>query len=145
AQGLDLLIVTTPENINYLSGYAGWSFYTPQALLVLPELAEPILVVREMDVACARFTAFLSEESLVGYPESFIGGERHPMEFISKLIQQRAPRARRAGIEPAGSFFTVQSYQHLLSGLPNCELVDSAGLINWLRTVKSAAEILVIR
>jgi Xaa-Pro dipeptidase len=144
-QGLDLLFVTTPENINYLCGYAAWSFYTPQALIVTAGSGEPLLVVREMDVACARFTAFLSEASLIGYPESFIGGERHPMEYIVQLISDRAPSIRRVGIEPAGSFFTVQSYEKLKAGLPACEFVDSAGLVNWLRTIKSDAEIGVMR
>lgn len=144
-QGIDLLLVTTPENINYLSGYAGWSFYTPQALIVMAGAGEPLLVVREMDVACARFTAFLGEECLVGYPESFIGGERHPMEYIAQLISGRAPALRRMGIEPAGCFFSVQSFEKLRAGLSGCEFVDSAGLVNWLRTIKSDAEIAVMR
>ena len=144
-QGLDLLLVTTPENINYLCGYAGWSFYTPQALLVTAGPGEPLLAVREMDVACARFTAFLDEDSLIGYPETYIGGARHPMEFVAKLILQRASSARRVGIEPAGSFFTVQSYETLRAELPACTFVDSAGLVNWLRTTKSEAEIAVMR
>lgn len=32
--GVDVLVVTEPNNIYYLSGYDAWSFYTPQALLV---------------------------------------------------------------------------------------------------------------
>ncbi|WP_241358460.1 aminopeptidase P family N-terminal domain-containing protein, partial [Klebsiella pneumoniae] len=30
SQGLDLLVVANPANMNYLCGYDGWSFYVPQ-------------------------------------------------------------------------------------------------------------------
>ena len=34
AAGVELLVITDPANMNYLSGYDAWSFYVPQALLV---------------------------------------------------------------------------------------------------------------
>ena len=33
-QGLDVLIVSDPANMAYLTGYDGWSFYTPQGVAV---------------------------------------------------------------------------------------------------------------
>ena len=32
--GIDVLIVSDPANMNYLTGYDGWSFYVPQAVVV---------------------------------------------------------------------------------------------------------------
>lgn len=144
-QGLETLLVTTPENINYLSGYAGWSFYTSQALIVSPDLAEPLLVVRDMDVACASFTVCPSSALIIGYPEEYIGGEAHPMRFIAHMIEERCGPVRRIGIEPHGCFFPIAACRELAGTLPAAELVDSAGLVNWLRTVKSPAEIAVMR
>jgi ectoine hydrolase len=144
-QGLDLLLVTTPENINYLSGYAGWSFYTSQALVVSPSLPEPLLIVRDMDVACAKFTAYLSADYAIGYPEEYIGGDKHPMRYIARVIQERCGQPRRIGLETHGPFFTVAAHKEITSALPAAEFVDSAGLVNWLRTVKSPAEIAVMR
>jgi ectoine hydrolase len=143
--GLDLLFVTTPENINYLSGYAGWSFYTVQGLIVSLGQEEPILVVREMDVACAHATAFLSAANAIGYPEKYIGGELHPMSFIAEVIAERCGPVRRIGIEPAGCFFPITAYQRLQASFPQAELLDSHGIVNWLRTYKSPAEIAVMR
>lgn len=143
--GLDLLFVTTPENINYLSGYAGWSFYTHQALLVGSSPGEPVLVLRDMDVACANFTAFLSSPNVVGYPEKYIGGKQHPMDFIAGIIEERYGTVRRIGVEPAGCFFPIAAFDRLKAALRGAELIDSAGLVNWLRTVKSPAEIAVMR
>jgi ectoine hydrolase len=142
---LDLLFVTTPENINYLCGYAAWSFYTSQALLLTREPAEPVLVLRDMDVACARFTAFLSADSLVGYPEDYIGGDKHPMSFIARTIDERCGNVRRVGIEPGGFFFPPAAHRELARALPQADLIDAQGLVNWLRTVKSDNEIAVMR
>ena len=34
AADLDVLISTDPANLHYLTGYDGWSFYVPQAVVV---------------------------------------------------------------------------------------------------------------
>jgi ectoine hydrolase len=41
-RGIDTLLAVDPANMNYLTGYDGWSFYTPQVVIVAEELAEPI-------------------------------------------------------------------------------------------------------
>ena len=38
-------------------------------------------------------------------------------------------------------YFTAYSYKKLLDGLPNAKLIDSERLVNWVRVVKSDAEI----
>jgi ectoine hydrolase len=37
ARGIDLLIVTDPSNMAWLTGYDGWSFYVHQGVLVRPD------------------------------------------------------------------------------------------------------------
>ena len=32
--GVDILILSDPSNMNYLTGYDGWSFYVPQGVIV---------------------------------------------------------------------------------------------------------------
>lgn len=143
--GLDLMYVTTPENICYLSGYEGWSFYTTQALLVSPAFEEPILVVRDMDVACARFTVFLQQDNIVGYPERYIGGDKHPIDFITEVIRQRCGKVLRMGVETDGYFFSIDAYRRLATCLSGTALIDSRRIIAWQRTVKSTAEIDMMR
>ena len=41
AAGIDLLIVTDPSNMHWLTGYDGWSFYVHQCVLVPPD-GEPV-------------------------------------------------------------------------------------------------------
>ena len=33
-KGIDILISTDPSNMNYLTGYDGWSFYVPQGIII---------------------------------------------------------------------------------------------------------------
>ncbi|MFU2486672.1 aminopeptidase P family N-terminal domain-containing protein, partial [Thauera sp. WH-1] len=37
ARGIDVLIVTDPTNMYWLTGYDGWSFYVHQCVIVGPE------------------------------------------------------------------------------------------------------------
>ena len=55
ARGLDALIIGDPANINWLTGYDAWSFYTPQIMLV--DLQDgPFWMGRLMDAGSAKFT-----------------------------------------------------------------------------------------
>lgn len=47
-EGIDVLIVSDPANMNYLTGYDGWSFYVPQVVLVALEHSAPIWIGRGM-------------------------------------------------------------------------------------------------
>lgn len=144
--GIDLLLVTVPENINYLCGYAGWSFYTPQALLLHTDAEEPMLVVREMDVACAAVSAFLRAEHQLGYPERYVGTpDLHPMQFIADLIRARGWERFTLGVEKGSAFFTVRSYEILNAALPEARCKDAELLVTWVRIVKSDAEIAIMR
>ena len=71
-KGIDVLICTDPSNMNYLTGYDGWSFYAPQVLIVSLEAEEPIWIGRKQDANGAKITTFLSEENIIGYPEKLI-------------------------------------------------------------------------
>jgi Xaa-Pro aminopeptidase len=146
AAGVDVLLVASPENINYLCGYAGWSFYVPQILAVAMDDEEPTLIVREMDVACAEFSVFLRPEQQIGYPERYIGSESlHPMEFIADHIRARGWHRLRLGVEKDAHFFSVRSFETLQARLPEATFVDADLLVDWVRTVKSDAEMVLMR
>ncbi|MFW6274536.1 MAG: aminopeptidase P family N-terminal domain-containing protein, partial [Spirochaetota bacterium] len=49
AKGIDLLVVSQPANMNYLTGYDGWSFYVHQCVLVSLNQEEPMWLGRGMD------------------------------------------------------------------------------------------------
>jgi ectoine hydrolase len=58
-RGLDLIIVSDPSNMGWLTGYDGWSFYVHQAVLLGLE-GEPVWWGRGMDANGAYRTAFMA-------------------------------------------------------------------------------------
>ena len=67
--GIDVLIVSDPGNMNYLTGYDGWSFYVPQAVVVSIDAEQPVWIGRGMDAAGAKHTTFLKPDHIIGYPD----------------------------------------------------------------------------
>ena len=57
--GLDMLVCQDPANMCYLSGFDGWSFYTPQCLLVHVDEDMPIWFGRPQDAKSALITTIL--------------------------------------------------------------------------------------
>ena len=57
--GFDLIICQDPANMCYLSGFDGWSFYTPQCLLVHVDEDMPIWFGRAQDAKSANITTEL--------------------------------------------------------------------------------------
>jgi len=58
-QGFDLMVCQDPANMYWLTGFDGWSFYTPQAVLV--QIYEPLSYWfgRPQDAPSALFTSVL--------------------------------------------------------------------------------------
>ena len=115
AAGIDVLLISDPCNMNYLTGYDATSYYVHQMVALALDAEEPLWIGRQMDVACARFTTFLQGENLRGYPESYIGvPDRHAMEFVALELKERGWDRGRIGVEMDAHFFTARCYQELL-------------------------------
>ena len=148
-QGLATLLVVDPANIFYLTGYDAWSFYTPQVLFV-PLEGSMFLFLREMDAQGAFRTSWLPEDQIVGYPEQYVHQPHvHPFDWVAQALRRRglvAPAARGCiGLEMDAHFFSPKAYRALVNALPEWTLVDSFELVNWVRSVKSEAEIQYMR
>ncbi len=148
-QGLSGLIVTDPANMFYLTGYNAWSFYTPQ-LLYVPASGPMTLFAREMDAHGAQRTCWLPEEDIVGYPERYVHRPHiHPFDWIAFALRQRwevAPAAHGCiGVEMDSHYYSPRAHRALVHGIPEWTLVDSFELVNWIRAIKSPAEIAIMR
>lgn len=141
AAGVELLVVTDPSNMNWLTGYDGWSFYVPQCVIVPPH-GEPLFFGRGMDAVGARFTAWIGEESIIGYPDDYVmNPAKHPMELLAQILTDRGWGRLRVGVEMDNYWYTARSHAALAAGLPDARLSDTTGLVNWQRAVKSPAEL----
>ncbi len=144
-RGIDVLIVTDPSNMNWLTGYDGWSFYVHQCV-VLGLQDEPVWFGREQDTKGAVRTCFMKPENLIGYPDHYVQStERHPKDYLSARLIDRNWDARTIGVEMDNYWFSAAALQSLQKHLPNARFVDATALVNWQRAVKSAQELSYMR
>ena len=145
-RGIDLLLVASPANQFWLTGYDGWSFYTPQMVALSLQAEEPIWIGRKMDAVGARFTAFLKPENVVPYPDDYVASsERHPIQFVAEEITRRKWDRGTIGVETDDYYYTAKWDALLKQGLANARFVDAFLLVNWCRMRKSPAEIEFMR
>ncbi len=141
AKGLDVLICSDPSNMAWLTGYDGWSFYVHQCVLV-PGSGEPIWYGRGQDANGAKRTAWLGHDNIIGYPDHYVqSNERHPMDLLSGIIEERGWGNASIAVEMDNYWFTAAAYASLVKHLPNARFKDAQGLVNWQRAVKSATEL----
>jgi ectoine hydrolase len=140
--GLDALICSDPANMNYLTGYNGWSFYVHQAVVVLQDLDQPLWFGRGQDANGARITTILPGENILYYADEFVQSTTsHPMQELARNLRDRGLDKGRIGVEADSYYFTARAQDVLRRELPNAEIVDADCLVNWVRAVKSDAEI----
>lgn len=140
--GIEVLVVADPANMNYLTGYDGWSFYVPQVVVVASAAVEPVWIGRGMDVNGARHTTFLQPENIVGYPDQYVQSPvRHPMNFVADEIKRRGWGGKTIGLEMDAYYFSARGYVELKKSLPDAKFADANLLVSWVRVVKSPQEI----
>ena len=141
-KGIELLISQDTNNMNYLTGYDAWSFYYSQCVLVHVDLEEPICFVRAQDAGGAYIKTYLKKENIIVYKEKYIHTwPTHPYDALIDFIKERKWEKSNIGVEMDSHYFTAFCYEKLKHGLPNANIKDSKRLVNWVRLIKSDAEI----
>lgn len=144
SKGLDAMVVGDPSNINWLTGFDAWSFYTPQVMVVAHD-REPLWIGRLMDAKSAFLTTHLKPESVLAWPEHLVHRtDIHPMDWAADNLRKDFD-GKRIGYESDGYYFSPRSLDCLRNGLANARFIDADLLVNWQRAVKSEAEIAVMR
>lgn len=140
-RGLALLIATDPANINYLSGYDGYSFYVHQAVVVTRDQEWPLWLGRAQDVNGALFTSVLPREHLMGYPDEYVHAEdRHPMSYLCARLRERELLNGPIGVDADSFYFTGRALDTLRAEA-GVEVVDVGLMLNWIRSIKTPREI----
>ena len=140
--GMEMLLVMDPANMNYLTGYDGWSFYVHQGIIVALDAQEPFWFGREQDSNGARITSWLPDDLIHGYPDEYVQSRyTHTMRWLAGLLREKGLDKKRFGLEMDGYWFNARMYVTLSEELPGAVLLDGTNLVNWVKTVKSKAEI----
>ena len=99
---IDVLLIQTPENINYLTGYdtIGYSSYL---CLALPVDVDPVLVIREMERGVAMSTTWLTSIATSGDTDD-------PVERTVDALTTRNLLSRRIAMEGSAPFVTPSTW-----------------------------------
>ncbi|TCK99378.1 ectoine hydrolase [Shimia isoporae] len=142
ANDIETLIVADPSNMAWLTGYDGWSFYVPQAVVV-PLSGDPFWWGRPQDKAGAAQTTWLQASHLLDWPEEHVQHpDRHPYEALAKHLRERG-LTRSIAVEKDNYYYSAKAHA-ILEGAFG-PLVDATGLVNWQRAVKSQTELTLMR
>jgi Xaa-Pro dipeptidase len=153
AQDLEVCLISTPENIFYLTGLDHWGYFAPHVLLV-PTEGEMALVTRAMEsmtiahqVQNARFEGHADQETAAEVAVRLLrdrafarGRLARAAEILVEELSVRAQRHARIGIEKWSAGLPFGLAETLMRELPDADWVDVTGLVDALRVVKSPAE-----
>lgn len=143
---IDVLLISDPANMNYLTGYNAWSFYVHQMVIIDLEEEEPIWIGRNMDGIAARAVAWIKEDNIISYDDEYVQNiEKHPMDFIANFLVSLKRDGKNIAVEMDNYWFSAKAYNQLVKGLPNSKFVDANGLVNWIRIIKSETELEMVR
>lgn len=136
ARGVDAMLVTTPENLFYLTGYETqglWYF----AGLVVPAAGEPFMATRHAE------DTVVESDTWVEVSRPFQDNQE-PMAVLADALAEFGLDRKRIGYERTSYFFRAHEQDGLFSRCPNADFVDCSWIVEEGRVVKSAAEIAMI-
>jgi Xaa-Pro dipeptidase len=130
-RGIDVLMVTGPENIFWLTGQQTPGYYTFQALL-LPAEGEAVFVVRALEALNLIAKSHLRQ--IEPYAD-----DADPVRVLVETVQARGWGGKRIAIDERAWFLPIAVYKALLAALG--EVGDGSRLVEAHRAVKSPGEI----
>ncbi len=130
ARGVDLMLVTAPENVFYLTGQQTPGYYAFQCVF-LPVDGEPFCLVRQLEYVNALANTYVSD--VTTYQDNV-----KPAVAVATLLAERGWLGRKVAVDRQSWFLTIAAYDSLVAALG--PLADASGLVESLRAVKSTAE-----
>lgn len=104
-KGLDALLIQSPENITYVSGYETPGYYKYHCLIVGPGF-EPVFVLRRFEELNVPEYSWLTRHVPVDDWES-------PPEITARTLRELKLDRARIGVEEQGWFYTVAEHETL--------------------------------
>lgn len=136
-RGLDVLVVNSPENIYYLSGFITKGYYVFQALVVTLDRA-PALVVRRYELPNIELLSYYKDHAI--WQDTDI-----PVEVLARHLTAGGHGRDVIGIDANSMFLKVADYEALRRALPEARFENASNVLELCRAVKSPQEIAYIR
>lgn len=136
-RGFDAVLITTPENICYLTGFESQGHFSFCALIV-PQEGEPIMVPRKLEDSGVQARTWIS----VSCPYEEV---EDPIDKLRDTLRLYNLAELRIGYEKDCWFFTATQQERLFARIPETSFVDCAGIVEAGRVTKSEPEIEMMR
>ncbi|QDU47329.1 putative peptidase [Symmachiella dynata] len=136
-RGLDAVLITTPENICYLTGFESQGHFSFCALIV-PLEGEPIMVPRRLEDSGVQARTWVS----ISCPYEEV---EDPIQKVRDTLRLYDLSDNRIGFEKDCWFFTAVQQERLFALSHETSFVDCAGIVEAGRLIKSDLEIEMIR
>lgn len=137
ANGLAVVLINSPENMYYLSGYRTTGFHSFVQYLIVGLSAGPILVTRNLELSNAENSLL---EAYHGYRD-----EEDPAVVVLKVLNDMKEDLSRVGVEKGVWWLPVNEYEKICGRLDSGTVRDCTGLVDQVRSVKSDNEIRCMR
>ncbi|MAK32659.1 MAG: creatininase [Acidiferrobacter sp.] len=131
ARGLDLVLLSAPEHVFYLTGLDHWGYFAPHVLIVAAE-GELVLVTRAMEHVAIRNQ--VRNATFIGHSDS----ESAADVVVNHL--KGASSGKTIGLEAASAGLSYAMGQALKQGIDGASWVDITGMLDEMRLVKSTEE-----
>ena len=130
---LNAVMITTPENIFYLTGYQTLGYWYFQCLVV-PIDAPPFMVLRGLEQPNVDARTYISSS----YP--YLDYEE-PISKLKEAFTENELLNEKIGVELHSYFIRNTEFTDIKKTMPEIEWKDVSGIVEDLRVVKSNLEI----
>ncbi len=130
-RGVDIALLSSPENIFYLIGLDHWGYFAPHVLIV-PAEGDMTLITRQMEQVAIR--NMVRNAEFVGHSDS----ESAADVLLRHMAGKTAGKV--AGVEEQSSGLAYGMGAQVKAGLEVGAWKDITGMVDHLRLVKSAEE-----
>lgn len=132
-RGLDALLLTTPENVYYLSGYQTPGYYFFLGLIV-PLKGDPVLVPPPHEESLVAAYSIVEDYRVFRDTED-------PITGVAGVLEGLGLGSASIGVEYESWFLKIRDYMRLRAALPDATLHDGSGIVEMGRLIKSEREI----
>ena len=134
---IEVLVVQHPPNVLYLTGYQTFSSNAGECVIV-PLEGDPTLLVPPPELGGALVHTWLDDRR--GYAP-----DRSEEQYIADMLRDKNLDGVKVGVEKDSHGLPAGTYENLVTALPKARLVDGSGIVDAVKTIKSAREIEHIR
>jgi Xaa-Pro dipeptidase len=134
SEKMDAIVVSTAENIYYLTGLGYHGYFIPHFLIVSLE-GDSYLVARDQE---SRSAACQCHDEVV-----FVGrGDyENAGKVIARVIKECGLAGGRIGIDKNSASFPLANIEAMFAGLPQATFVDNSDMVEFIRACQSPLEV----